>query len=465
MKRTVVLFVLSVSALVAALLVPVYVIHGRIGPSPAPKPAPQPPPPLTSSDGSLTIRARPARHSFLASGDSFPVVFEITASRPADQQRRPVNLALVLDRSGSMTGEPLRKAKEAAKALVQRLTPEDRLAIVHFGSDAVTALRLTPMDEDGRDAAARAIDRIEAAGGTNTSGGLSIAEADLADADPHAIRRLILLSDGEANEGLVGAGLVSFVRRQSDHGLRVSALGLGVDFDEDLMMKMADAGGGQYRYLKDADEVASALTEELSEAAGTAATNISLLLTHEDDVLFQDAAGLLHESEDGGWSIRLNDMASGETRHVTLTLRAHTDGSGSVELARARLTYDDVPAGYVHRVAEAAATATATHDASEVARSYDREAARVALRARWGTTMMDAARQYRSNNPAAAIDVKNEAAKLAEEAKDAQDDAFAQQIADESVRTVNAMAAAPSASSAGSAFRKSLATMGRSYAQ
>lgn len=417
MKRIAILFGISLTALIAALLIP---RPNRVAPV-------NPPQPVVAGNGSLTITARPSRHSFLASGDDIAVVYDITA-KAGGEQRRPVDFALILDRSGSMTGEPLAKAKAAAQSLVKRLTPGDRLAVVQFGSDARTSLALTTMDDAGKTAAATAIDAVAADGGTNMSAALEAAETALKEAPSHelAIRRVVLLTDGEANEGEVGQALVQLVRQESDRGLRISALGLGIDFDEEMMMTIAETGGGQYRYLRDGDEVASALTAELAAASTTAATAISLSLTPTQGVTILESPGMTHDATGDGWRFRLNDLAAGETRHVTVVVHAGPGAVGARALLDAQLSYTDVPAGRLARTTDVLASATATTDASAVARSYDAEAAKVAMRARWGGTMLEAGRLYRQNriDEARAV-LKDKASAFKEESAKLGDDGVA----------------------------------------
>src|SRR5206468_7602583 len=140
-----------------------------------------------------------------------------------------VNLAVVLDRSGSMAGEKLENARRAAHELVDRLNEKDRLAFVTFGSNVTPLFPSTPCSGEAKAQMHRAIDKIYDMGGTNLSGGL---EAGLREVKAHAgeypVNRVVLISDGEANEGVTShEGLVAISRHALRSGVSVTALGVG----------------------------------------------------------------------------------------------------------------------------------------------------------------------------------------------------------------------------------------------
>src|SRR5512141_532049 len=211
---------------------------------------PQPPPvvtqpPAQTTDGSIRMQARLA-HPYSASGQSDVfVTADLKGVDVPGSQRAPVNLAVLIDRSGSMSGQKLQDAKTAARHLVNQLQDSDRLAIIHYGSDVRTfpATMATP---ENRDRMLRYIDNIFDEGGTNIGDGLSAGRDQLLGAIRELkVNRIILISDGQPTEGMTDpSDLQNVVREIRTNGVSVSSIGVGTDFNEDLMQSFAEIGAG-----------------------------------------------------------------------------------------------------------------------------------------------------------------------------------------------------------------------------
>ena len=211
----------------AGALVLTAVIAGLPHPSapiPPPQPPPSTPPPLAltptppeaAAPGSLSLTGR-LSHPYLVSGTSdLFATLEVSATKIAGSARAPVNLALVIDRSGSMAGEKLDQAKRAAARLVDLLNENDRLAIVHYGTD-VSLMKGTFCTDEARTRMKRYIGHIQESGGTNIGDGLRAGETQLAMArSDFRVNRLLLLSDGQPTVGITSAqGLANLVDRKS----------------------------------------------------------------------------------------------------------------------------------------------------------------------------------------------------------------------------------------------------------
>ena len=176
-------------------------------------------------------------------------MLELVAPDPeAGGTRPPLELALVIDRSGSMSGFKLEVTKQCARFLVRRLAPPDRLALVAYDDEVELLIPLVPVDQG---AFAGAIDRLYPRGTTNLSGGWLKGAEQLRGGDGNASKKVMLLTDGLANVGVTGpSALVAMAEAQAKGGVGTTTIGFGQDFDEDLLTTMADAGRGNAHYAR-----------------------------------------------------------------------------------------------------------------------------------------------------------------------------------------------------------------------
>lgn len=195
---------------------------------------------------------------------------------PAPEQRPPLNLALVLDRSGSMSGEPLRLATLAARSALRQLNPGDRVAVVAF-DDEVTVV-LPSQRVKNASALARKLPELDAGSTTALHAGWFAGAAQVAEhLDPGALNRVILLSDGHANVGETRAeALAGLAAGLKARGIGTTALGLGWSYDEDLMRAMADAGDGNFEHIADPEALPAFFQAELGGLSRTVGQGVAL---------------------------------------------------------------------------------------------------------------------------------------------------------------------------------------------
>lgn len=194
--------------------------------------------------------------SFAATHDRHRVGLLVTLTADPLEARRPVNVALVLDRSGSMEGAPLAHARDAALRFAGFLTARDRLAVVAFADEA--RLLFGPGPGNAPEAQ-RALRELTARGSTNLSGGWLEAHRQVSREPVEGTNRVLLLTDGQANRGVVEpAPLQEMVRGAAAQGVSTSCIGFGTEFNEDLLRAMSDAGRGHFWYVEAADQMSGA---------------------------------------------------------------------------------------------------------------------------------------------------------------------------------------------------------------
>lgn len=272
------------------------------------------------------------------------VMLELAAPAPEPSTvRPPIGIALVLDRSGSMTGEPLETAKRAAIWLVERLGPNDRVAVVTFDNHVDL---VSPPVAPGAGLTA-AIKAIHPGGMTNLSGGWLKGREVLAGLDAAMPRTLILLTDGHANEGITEpAQLVGLANKSAADRITTTTIGFGDGFDEDLLLAMADAGRGNAHYAATVEELPAIFAKEITGLTKLVAQNVSIELRPRPAVevvtIWND-----HPTTPvaGGLQIALGDAYAGDVRRLVFALRIpHLASFGPASVADCVLRYTAVGA-------------------------------------------------------------------------------------------------------------------------
>jgi len=286
-------------------------------------------------------------------GDGGKVMMELSlrAAEPAGALPRvPTDFLVVLDRSGSMSGDKLATARSAVRELVTQLDERDRLALVTYESGAEVLIPLARATEPARTEWHRTINAIETAGGTNMSLGLDLALNLLTSEDGRrAARRILLLSDGHANEGdATPEGLRARCLRAARSEAVLTTVGIGEGFNEFLMTSLADAGTGNFYYLRDREEsqieLASIFTRELEATRETVARSLVVEIEPGEGVRVVDAAGYPLERQGGRVAFRPGSLFAGQERRIWVSLAVDGQG-GSADVGRVTASYvrDEAP--------------------------------------------------------------------------------------------------------------------------
>jgi Ca-activated chloride channel family protein len=278
---------------------------------------------------------------------TLPVLVRLTAPTVPQMARKPLNLCLVIDRSGSMAGPKLQQTITAAQFVVQRLAPTDLLSVVQF--DERVKVVISPRHPTNKEFLCRVLGGITDGGSTNLSGGwLRGADCLREQASPEYVNRLLLLTDGQANHGIADpAVLVKHAAELTEDGITTTTLGYGEDFNEDLLTSLADAGRGNAYHVETADQAPVIFAKELEGLLAIAAQNVRLTITpRTPGVEVEVLTDQRRRPGPDGITIEVDDLVSEESRSLLLALRVPSlAAEGLAVLASVTLTYMDVAHG------------------------------------------------------------------------------------------------------------------------
>ncbi len=325
--------------------------------------------------GHLRVTAGLDRTAVLSGADNERFL-TLHVSAPADlgeATRRPVDLSVVVDASGSMSARgKIDQARRAAKALASAMGPGDTYSLVVFNDDATVVVPATGVEDVG--AIHRAIDRVYEGGGTNLYAGMEKGARELRGPSVStAVERMVVLSDGKANIGVTDPGaLTRYAADLASSGISVSTVGLGLDYNEDLLARIADIGGGSYDFVNDASRLASVFEDELRRTASVVGRQTRVHVELPPNVVPVEVIGWDAERSGNGWDLFLGDVYSGETKKIVTRVRVLGSGREGAQVADVDVRYFDViDARDAHT--PATASATWTTDPSLVAASVDRQ--------------------------------------------------------------------------------------------
>lgn len=266
----------------------------------------------------------------------------LAAPPPPKQNRPPVNLAIVLDRSGSMGGAKLEKAKEAAIQALRRLEARDLFSLVIYDTQVET---LVPAQSAGNvEWIENQIRQITAGNSTALFGGVSQGAAEIRkNLDRKYVHRIILLSDGLANVGpstpedlgRLGAALIK-------EGITVTTVGVGTDYNEDLMARLSQNSDGSTYFVEDSRDLPRIFTAELGDVLSVVAKKVTLVIECPEDVRPVSVIG--REGRIRGQTVELflNQLYGGQEKYVLIEVDVPAGKHGaSRDIAVARVMYDN----------------------------------------------------------------------------------------------------------------------------
>jgi len=212
----------------------------------------------------------------ILAGKDQPVnlVVKFTAARRENPRKTDMAFCVVLDRSASMEGVPIEKAKEAAQMVVRNLRANDYFGMVVFDSHAQTVIPLQRITHQQQ--VHNRIESISACAGTNLMGGWMLGRDELKKSPVGVPRRSLLLSDGETNIGILEPDQIKQIATDALEmdGIRTSCLGLGSSYNEDLMSMISAATGGNFHNANSAESLPAIFKEELDGLQQISAQNV-----------------------------------------------------------------------------------------------------------------------------------------------------------------------------------------------
>jgi Ca-activated chloride channel homolog len=276
-------------------------------------------------------------------GASVYVSVDLTpsAATVAGRDRR---ISLAIDSSGSMDGEKMEQAKAAALSLIKQLRPTDQISIVSF-SDTVTVQ--LPMSRVGnsREVAA-AVKAISVSGLTAMYSGLEAAfkQARQASPGPGAVNRVLLLTDGNPTVGKTeGKDFVTLAQGMRESGITLTAIGIGTDYNETLLQKIAESGGGLWHHIGDAKgDLPQIFQDQVAQMAGTVVANPELKVSIMPGSELADAYSVRPvlnrlprpRFDAGAFTIPLRDLIAGQEQTLVFRMGVPAKPAGKATLIR-----------------------------------------------------------------------------------------------------------------------------------
>ncbi len=245
------------------------------------------------------------------------------------KERAPVSLAVVLDTSGSMSGEKIDQAKSAVLKLIANMRDDDQIAFIRY-SDTHDVVQPLARLGDVRQNLNRRIQELQADGGTMIAPALAEGKRVLEEAKKDRVRRIVLASDGLDG---TKAQSQAFARQAFDEGITVSSLGIGLDFDEGYMGGVATSGHGNFAFVKDGASLTGFLNQELLEASSTTISNSQITLHVPRGMRFSDAQGADAVQNGQDVTLKVGSLFAGDSRRVVVDFEVDANADQTYTLA------------------------------------------------------------------------------------------------------------------------------------
>jgi Ca-activated chloride channel family protein len=255
------------------------------------------------------------------------LAISVSASASADSNNAPLNLCLVLDHSGSMGGQPLETVKRAARDLVDQMYPQDRISVVGFDHKASVVVENQLVDRIA--SIKEKIQSLKASGGTCIDDGIKLGLQETSKGKDGTISQIFVLTDGE-NEHGDNERCFQFSRLATEYNMTLHSLGFGDSWNQDVLERIADAGGGAMAYIPSPEVAGAEFQKLLKRVQAIGLTNANLILQLAPHVrlaelkpiaqVSPDTIELPYQIEGNAIIVRLGDLMTDVERVVLVNL-------------------------------------------------------------------------------------------------------------------------------------------------
>ncbi|MEM6995666.1 MAG: VWA domain-containing protein [Myxococcota bacterium] len=296
--------------------------------------------------GPVSAVVLPQRSILAGQGGTLDVMIRLEGLGEAGP-RPPLDLAMVLDRSGSMGGEKIIAVKGAAISMLGELNDADHVTLVAYASEVENHGRRLA-DRAGKAFTRKQLLAIDATTGTALGPALfdGLAALGAAKRDDEVLAHVLLLSDGQANEGETDPAVIAAKARDAfARGISTSTLGVGLDYNEDLMTKIADAGGGRYHFIENSDAIQRVLSEEMAGVAATVARGIELEIRPTTGVEVDTVFGYENTRDGAKVGALVGSLAAGQKRAILARITYPPTDASSLPLGEFHVRFVDAETG------------------------------------------------------------------------------------------------------------------------